>query len=138
MQARMHDFATRPRRAKDSGMRRRGPGLFAILLVTALPATAYAGNGGTPVPTTSAPPSQNGGATIGQYKPVPKKAPAKKKVVPKKVARTKARTGLRVGSSGARVRYLQKLLATLGLDVPITSQFGPKTEAAVKSIQHAA
>jgi murein DD-endopeptidase MepM/ murein hydrolase activator NlpD len=53
-------------------------------------------------------------------------------------AKPKAARGLRIGATGPKVRYLQSLLAELGLPVPVTGTFGPVTQAAVKSVQRAA
>src|SRR4051794_38968970 len=94
-----------------------------LACLTAAP-VAQAGNGGVSAPASN--PKVTGGATVDQYK-----APATKA----KPRPTAAPRGLRVGARGARVRYLQRLLADLGLGVPVTGLFGPATQAAVKSIQ---
>lgn len=49
-----------------------------------------------------------------------------------------SRAGLRVGSRGAKVRRLQKLLSALGFALPTTGYFGPQTQTAVKSVQRSA
>jgi murein DD-endopeptidase MepM/ murein hydrolase activator NlpD len=85
-------------------------------------ATAQASSGGTQAP------GSGGGTAAGQ--PVPAQ--------PSTPAAPKAARGLRIGATGPKVRYLQSLLAELGLDVPVTGTFGPTTQAAVKSIQRAA
>jgi lysozyme len=48
-----------------------------------------------------------------------------------------ARRVLKRGSSGEDVRRLQRLLAAAGLDVVVDGDFGPMTEAAVRSFQAA-
>src|SRR4051794_7266108 len=108
-------------------MSSRATAVFVAFVFAALPAGANAANGGTPAPSTSS--KHNGGAWAGQFraaKPRPK------------LPRAKVGPGLRVGSAGGRVRYLQNLLARLGYDVPITGRFGPVTAAAVKAVQRAA
>jgi murein DD-endopeptidase MepM/ murein hydrolase activator NlpD len=57
---------------------------------------------------------------------------------PAKPTAAKPQRGLRLGSTGARVRYLQSLLAELGLKVSVTGSFDASTQAAVKSVQKAA
>jgi murein DD-endopeptidase MepM/ murein hydrolase activator NlpD len=105
-------------------MGRRSLGLVVVAALFAWPAAAQAANGGAQAP------SSAGGTAPGQVVP-PSTAPAK----PKAAA---PQRGLRLGSTGPRVRYLQSLLAELGLKVSVTGTFDAATQAAVKSVQKAA
>jgi murein DD-endopeptidase MepM/ murein hydrolase activator NlpD len=102
-------------------MGRRSLGLAVVVALFAWPAAAGAANGGAQAP------SSAGGTTAGQPLPPP----------PTPAAPTRQR-GLRLGATGPRVRYLQSLLAELGLDVSVTGTFDLPTQAAVKSVQKAA
>ena len=101
-------------------MGRRSLGLVVVVALFAWPAAAQAANGGAQAP------SSAGGTTPGQV------------VLPAKTKAAKPERGLRLGSTGSRVRYLQSLLAELGLKVSVTGSFDAATQAAVKSVQKAA
>lgn len=103
------------------GGRRLGVSVVVALFAWAA-ATAQASSGGVQAPGTG------GGTAAGQVVPAPASSQ------PKAPAR---QAGLRIGAKGPRVRYLQQLLAELGLNVPVTGNFGPITQAAVKSFQKA-
>jgi peptidoglycan hydrolase-like protein with peptidoglycan-binding domain len=98
-------------------------------LVLAAAPTAFASSGGASAPLSNAP---TGGASQTDLA-LTTKAPASRS---KKTS--KSSTGLRIGSKGAAVKRLQKMLAALGFKVPATGFFGPQTQAAVKAFQRSA